>query len=205
MGKSKQQQVFTFTAEELKEYQQKNLATAMAVCLEYHEKLRQKEIKDFPRRVLHNTKLLLKKYHSFKQMADRAIFDPECSEDEEIRQIVDLMDGKSKNDLRVHSIQKNALTTKTIMAHVDQALFEFQIDCEIYAKVGQMDWIRRYRTIDGLYIQFPPKTVAQIAEEENMSERSVFRDRDAACDKLSGYLWGVASLRGFLLAENVSL
>lgn len=204
MGKE-QPRTISFTEEELKEFQTKSMATAMAVCLEYHEKLRQKDITEFPKRVLHNTKLLLKKYHSFKSMAEHAIYTPEGTQDEEIKQIIDLMGCKSHDDLQIHSIRKNAVTTKTIMAHVDRALFEFQIDCEIYAKTGQPDWLRRYRVIDGLYIQFPPKTASQIADEEGMSERSVFRDRDAACDKLSGYLWGVASLRGFLLAENVSL
>lgn len=201
MGKNMQRTV-TFTEQQLKEYQTQSLATAMAVCLDYHEKLRQKEIREFPKRILHNTKLLLRKYRSFKTMADHAIYAPEDTKDEEIRKIIDLMGNKSREDLRIRSIQKNAITTKTIMAHVDRALFEFRIDCEIYAKTGQPDWLRRYRVIDGLYIQFPPMTVQQIAEEEHVSERSVFRDRDAACDKLSGYLWGVASLRGFLMAET---
>ena len=203
MGKNTQQQTFTFTAAELREYQMQSMATAMAVCLDYHEKQRQKEIKEFPKRVLHNTKLLLRKYRSFKSMAEHAIYVPGNTQDEEIMKIIDLMDSKSSEGLRIQSIQKNAVTTKTIMAHVDQALFEFRIDCEIYAKTGQPDWLRRYRVIDGLYIQFPPMTVSEIAEAENLSERSVFRDRDAACDKLSGYLWGVASLRGFLMAETV--
>ena len=204
MGKSKW--TIVFTEEELKEFQTKSLATAMAVCLDYHEKLRQKEIREFPKRVLHNTKLLLRKYRSFKTMADHAIYSPDQAEDDEMQQMADLMSGKVRaGELEIHSIKKNAITTRTIMAHVDRALFEFRIDCEAYAKMGQPDWMRRYRTIDGLYIQFPPKTIAQIAEEESVSERSVFRDRDAACDKLSGYLWGVASMRGFLMAESVNL
>lgn len=198
-----QQKTYTFTEKELQEMQEKNMAVAMAACLEYHEKLRQKEIRDFPKRVLHNTKLLLKKYRSFKSMAENAVYSPRQTADDEMRQIIDLMGHRYREEeLEIHSIRRNAITTRTIMAHVDRALFEMRIDCEIYAKTGMTDWLRRYRTIDGLYIQFPPKTVAQIAEEEDVSERSVFRDRDAACDKLSGYLWGVAGMRRFLLAEN---
>lgn len=200
MGKN--QRKYTFTEDELIEIQRGNMITCMAACLDYHEKLRQKEIREFPKRVLHNTKLLLRKYRSFKTMAEHAIYSPGQTEDEKMKQIMDLMSQRSEYDVR--SIRKNAITTKTIMAHVDQALLEFRIDSEMYAKVGQNDWLRRYNVIDGLYIQFPPKTVSQIAEEQHINERTVFRDRDAACDKLSGYLWGIASLRDFLLVENVS-
>ena len=55
--------------------------------------------------------------------------------------------------------------------------------------------MRIYRVIKGLYLDAEPKTAADIAEEEHITERTVFRDVKAACKRLAILFFGIYGFR----------
>ena len=54
--------------------------------------------------------------------------------------------------------------------------------------------MRKYRVIMGLYIQDEKLDYADLAERENVVERTIYRDASDACKMLAPYLFGVDAI-----------
>ena len=140
---------------------------------------------------LRNTKLLLKNYRNFKDHAANAVFEAETKEDP-MQVIEDLMmPGKTVN-YRVESIKASAMKTVTIVRHIDAMLGLYKKSCFQY---GSEEDERRWRVINGLYISDNRTSVAELAEIECVGERTIYKDIDAACERISILIFGVDGIR----------
>ena len=66
---------------------------------------------------------------------------------------------------------------------------------ETYCNQGDNEALKRgLRIIKAMYIDENTKSVEQIAAQENVSARQVYRDHDAAVDKISMLMFGIDAL-----------
>lgn len=79
-----------------------------------------------------------------------------------------------------------------ILDHVDTMLGVYKKQCENSVDPEES---RRYRVIEGMYLTEKPKTVAELAEEEHVTERTIFRDRDIAYKRLAILFFGIDGVR----------
>lgn len=160
-------------------------------ALETLEKERQRESREMSDRRLRNTKLLLRNYRVIKEHADNAVYEAETEEDP--LQIMEdlMMPGRSSN-VFVESIKRSAARTATIVRHIDTMLRLYQIYCYQY---GTNEDTRRWRVIDGLYISDERMTVPELAEQEGVVERTIYKDIDVACERISALMFGIDGIK----------
>lgn len=151
---------------------------------EYELKQRAKCVKSRHDRRLRNTRLLLKHYNYFKDHVDNAIYSIE-----QINAIdaLDEIDGQN-SDMYIKSIKKSASLTHVIMSHV-KAMVDLY-ECFALRK-GESEQ-RRLRVLKACY--FEQLSVNDILENEHISERTYFRDRDDAINTLSSMIFGIESV-----------
>lgn len=143
-------------------------------------------------RRLRNTKLLLSNYRMFKAHAENAVYTvDEASED--AYDIIDLMSDRFSNgNMFVESIKQSVARTVTIVHHINAMLGLYEVYC---GSTGNPEDARRWDIISGLYIEDPPKTVKQLAYEHSVTERTVYRDIDDACEKIAALIFGIDGIR----------
>lgn len=159
---------------------------AIACYLEESEKSRKSQ---YDKR-LRNTKLLLKNYRELVAHSQNAVFEASRTNDDDLYDILDAMGGMNGR-IYVNSIKASAIRTSLIISHVNEMLKIYQILCE---RSGVPEDMRRFRVINALYIQENPKTREQIAEEENVDKRTIFRDVNVAVEKLTSLIFGIDGL-----------
>ena len=158
---------------------------ASTKVLESLEKERSKYRKGLYDRRLRNTKLLLKNYRTFLSHCTSAIYDKQQS----ALEILDSADDCLYNEkLYVDSIKRSVDRTAIILSHIEKMVRVYEILCN---ESKSPEDIRRYRVIHGFYISDDPKSIEDLAEEENVQIRTVYRDIDAACDTLTGLFFGI--------------
>lgn len=144
-------------------------------------------------KVLNSAKTLIINYRRFKEMAANAVYDNHTTTDEELKEILELMQLNFRNkDFEILSIKEKTLRTRMIIDHVDTMLEVYRNQCMLAPEPEES---RRYRVIKGLYLDEVPKSIAEIAEEENIDKRTVFRDRDTAYKRLAILFFGIDGLR----------
>lgn len=142
-----------------------------------------------------NTKLLLRNYRRLNKYYENAIFTSEDAEetDESFESIMRGA-GRAGNDkIFVESIQKNYITTKIIMAHVNKMLECYEIMCK---RSKRQDDARHWRVLEGLYIADDYTTAAEIARREHIDKKTVYRDIDKCVADLTALFFGVAGIDG---------
>lgn len=141
---------------------------------------------------LRNTRLLLKNYRAFKGHATGAIDNAKRIKESAI----DILDGLDENsfddDLYIESISRSQQRTIIIVNHIEEMINYYRISCE---ESGRPEEMRRYRVIMGTYIDPERKSAEQIAGEEHIERRTVYKDINAAIKPLSALIFGVDSLR----------
>ena len=158
----------------------------------YQQEHREAE-KGRQKRVLNSAKTLMQNYRRFKAMSYNAVYDYERVSDDELREVLELMNGNFRSkEFEILSIKEKSVRTKMILDHVDTMLEVYKKQCELSTDLEES---RRYRVIEGLYMNEKPKTVADLAEEEHVTERTVFRDRDIAFRRLAILFFGIDGLR----------
>nr|DAL85263.1 MAG TPA: Mga helix-turn-helix domain [Caudoviricetes sp.] len=145
-------------------------------------------------RRLHNTKLLLRNYQMLTKHCEHAVYDLDTAEEEmSPGDIFELMNEFSyDDDLYVESIKKSAARTRIIMEHVNRMLGIYEVYC---AGSKREDFKRHYRVIYGLYLAPAPTTANQLAKEENIDKRTVYKDIDAACEILTALIFGIDGMK----------
>jgi hypothetical protein len=138
---------------------------------------------------LRNTRLLLRHYREMLAHSESSIYDATYAADEDLRDIMDLMSGAES--LRVESIRASAVRTRIIVDHVREALDIFQILAERSKKPEEL---RRCRIVRALYIDDGQRTVDEVAEAESVDARTVYRDVEAACERLTALIFGIDGL-----------
>lgn len=164
-------------------------AAAIEAMEREQEKYRQKQY-DWK---YHNTKLLLRNYRRLKKYFENAVFSEEDAEeaDESFEGIMRGASRAASEKVFVESIQKNYITTKIIMTHVNKMLEVYEIMCK---RSGRKDDARHWRVLEGLYISDDYTTAEKIAKRENIDKRTVYRDVDICVEDLTALLFGVGGI-----------
>ena len=140
-----------------------------------------------------NTKLLLRNYRRLNAYYQNAIFSIEDAEeaDESFEDIMRSMGRPADEEIFVESIQKNYLATRIIMTHVNKMLDCYQIMCE---RSNRQDDKRHWRVLEGLYLSENYTTAEQIAKQEHIDKRTVYKDIDVCAADLTALFFGVGGI-----------
>lgn len=141
----------------------------------------------------HNTKLLLRNYRRLNKYYENAIFNSEDAEeaDESFEGIMRGLGRAANEKIFVESIQKNYITTKIIMTHVNKMLECYEIMCK---RSSRQDDARHWRVLNGLYIADDYTTATEIAKREHIDKRTVYRDVDICAADLTALFFGVGGI-----------
>lgn len=140
-------------------------------------------------RRLHNTKLLIENYRTFKIHAEKSVFSAaDCEES-----IVDILSMMSDRDFlkaenTVASIRESAVRTVIMVRHIEAMVETYKVLCE------QSGEERKYRAVYYLYIADEAKTIEAIAKEEYVDKSTIYRDIQSAIDALSSLIFGVNTI-----------
>jgi hypothetical protein len=161
---------------------------AAKVALEEYRKKALRDKEERRNKRLHNTKLLLRIYRELKAHSDSAIYSiDQCDED-----VYDVLEEIARESgaggMEISSIKSSVARTRLIIEHIDKMLDMYSQRCGMSKKPEDY---RRCRVIDRLYLADPGNTAQEIAEAENIDLRTVYKDVDAACEKLSAYIFGI--------------
>lgn len=165
--------------------------TAAQVAIKTIEKERKKRRAEQPDRRLQNTRLLLRNYRLFKAHSENAVFDA-IQLDESVYDILDMMANRSSDTNIVQSIKDSVAKTALIVEHIKTMLQLYEVFCY---QSGNPEDPRRFRVINGLWISDTPLSVGQIAEQENVAERTIYRDIDIACERIAALIFGIDGIR----------
>lgn len=140
-----------------------------------------------------NTKLLLRNYRRLNAYYQNAIFSIEDAEeaDESFEDIMRSMGRPADEEIFVESIQKNYLATRIIMTHVNKMLDCYEIMCE---RSNRQDDKRHWRVLEGLYLSENYTTAEQIAKQEHIDKRTVYKDIDVCAADLTALFFGVGGI-----------
>lgn len=156
---------------------------------------KQKSIKEWHDKRLFNTKLLLRNYRALNEHINSAVFESEKIDGyikESAEDILDLMWQTNDSDVVVNSIKQSVERTKIIMAHVDMMLDLYETFC---MKSSKDEDCRRWRVTKAMYISPEITTAEKIAESEHIDKRTVYRDIDAAVERISALIFGINGLK----------
>lgn len=143
-------------------------------------------------RRLHNTRLLLKNYRLFKKHASDAIFNAKQAKESAIDILDGLDDAMLDDSTYVDGIKKSQQRTIVILQHIDEMLRYYKAICE---QSGKPEEMRRYRVIMAMYIDDERTTAQQIAEKENVENRTIYKDITNAVKPISALIFGIDSIK----------
>lgn len=162
---------------------------AARVAIEMWEKEKKKEVRNRVDRRLRNTKLLMDNYRSFVAHVRYAVFDSQSAYEESAIYILDMMDSSDGVDsVAIESIKRSTARTAVIVSHIDEMLKVYKLMCESSRKPEDL---RRFRIISALYIDNDQLSILDIADAEHVDQRTVYRDRDIAFERLSALFFGI--------------
>lgn len=159
---------------------------ASKTALDVYTKQLEKEKKRRRDRRLRDTKRLMKSYREIKIHAGDAIASLSEVVSEDYEFFKELMEDNSTVD--VGAIVRSKARSAIMLNHIDAMLRTYEIICLTSKKPEEQ---RRYRVLEAMYIKEEPEHVEDIADRENIDVRTVYRDLDAACEKLSALLFGI--------------
>lgn len=141
----------------------------------------------------HNTKLLLRNYRRLNEYYRNAVFNTGGAEeaDEDFEDVMRSMGRPADEEIFVESIQRNYITTKIIMTHVNKMLDCYQIMCE---RSSRQDDARHWRVLEGLYLADDYTTAEEIARREHIDKRTVYKDIDVCAADLTALFFGVGGI-----------
>ena len=165
-------------------------ATAAVRAIERERKAYRKKQYDWK---YHNTKLLLRNYRRLNAYYQNAVVsrDNAGEADVDFEDIMRSMGRPADEEIFVESIQKNYITTRIIMAHVNKMLECYQIMCE---RSNRKDDKRHWRVLEGLYLTEDYTTAEEIAKRERIDKRTVYKDIDICAADLTALFFGVGGI-----------
>lgn len=135
------------------------------------------------------TKQILSAYRRLKVTLDEEV---RFTEEEEIelrwKFIEDLMgsDDFCKPEKIVNDFEKKRQEDLYSIRQVEKAARLFKRECERAGAESE----RRYRELEAMYLSEEPHTVAQIAEMENIAEKTVYKDLGICYIAMSQFMLG---------------
>lgn len=166
--------------------------TGARVAMQALEKEKSKMKKSRYDRRLRNTKLLLRNYRMFKEHTKNAVFETTDLDGNAIDILDTIYEYSGTDDLYVESIKRSVERTSIILTHVRDMIGLYESYCMNSLKPEDQ---RRYRVIESLYISNNPLTIKEVAIQESIDERTVYRDVDLACERLSALIFGIDGMK----------
>lgn len=139
------------------------------------------------------TKKMLSSYRRIKAtLSDEEEFSEEEKIDLRWKFIKDLMgnarDTVSKSERVIKDGEKRRQEDLYCIYRIEKATEMYREECE---KSGSEEAKRRYRELSMMYLEENTYTVQEIAEIENISDKTVYKDLGIACGIVSVYLFGI--------------
>lgn len=94
--------------------------------------------------------------------------------------------------LYIESIKRTTERTAIISCHIDEMMKIFEILCHQSDVAGDA---RRYRVVKALYFRELGRSVEEIAEDEFVDRRTIYRYINIACERLSALFFGIDRLQ----------
>ena len=152
--------------------------------------MKEAELKDKQRQKdkwLHDTKRLMTHYREIKLHARDAISTLSEMMSEDSDEFFEMLMDPRK-EVSVEAIVRSKSQSRCILSHIDAMLKTYE---EIAYASNRAEEIRKYKILKALCIDDPPSTVQELAEQEQIHERTVYKDLDQACKNMSVLLFGV--------------
>lgn len=133
---------------------------------------------------------------SYRRMKATLYEEREFTEEEKIelrwKFIEDLMSNSnalvSKSEAIITDEEKKRQENMYCIQCIENAVRLYGEECD---KSSSEEGKRRYRELYAMYIADTPSTVPELAEEENISEKTVYKDLGIACSIIAVYLLGM--------------
>lgn len=140
-----------------------------------------------------NIKLTLRKYREIVRYVDKAVYEASQEDDDfTLQDLLVLMSGDRNRTFRVDSIRDSVAKSKIMVDHMNKMLDDYRVLCEHSDKAEDK---RRYRVLYNTYIASEEKSPEEIAQEEFVDKSTVYRDIDAAAERLTVLFFGVDGLK----------
>lgn len=162
-------------------------AGAKAAIDKYNQE-KQERLKTRYDRRLRNTEILLRNYRTFVVHKNEAVY----SSSKAVEILDELDSYEFEDEMYVESIKKSRERTAIIVTHVDKMLNVFRFMCDSNPRPEES---RKYKTIYALYIDEKQKTPEEICTEMSVNQRTLYRDRKAGIQFLSGLLFGIDGIK----------
>lgn len=137
-------------------------------------------------RRLRDTRRLLRHYREIKAHAEDAITSLAEMKDEDYDFFQAFV--TERNSVDVGAIVTSKARSAIMIAHIDAMLLKYQ---QIAYASNRLEEIRRYNVLEGMYISDSGDSAEDIAIRENINVRTVYKDLDSACARLSALLFGI--------------
>ena len=139
------------------------------------------------------TKKMLSSYRRMKAtLSEEAVFTEEEKIELRWKFIEDLMGNSisqaGKSEQGAIDSEKKRQENLYCIHCIESAVRLYGEECE---KSSSEEGKRRYRELYSMYISDTPSTVQEIAAEENVSEKTVYKDIGIACSIIAVYLLGM--------------
>jgi predicted DNA-binding protein (UPF0251 family) len=154
-------------------------------ALEVYTKKKEQERRARIDKRFRDTKRLMRSYREIKIHAADAIASLAEVADEDYEFFHNLMED---DNIDVQAIIRTKARSAIMLTHIDAMLQAYEIIC---SKSKKPEDQRRYRVLESMYLKDEQMTVSEIAERENIDTRTVYKDIDAACEKMSALLFGI--------------
>lgn len=159
---------------------------ASKTALDVYTKQKEKEKKHRKDRRLRDTKRLMRSYREIKIHAGDAIASLAEVVNEDYEFFKCLMEDSDTID--VGAIVRSKARSAIMLTHIDAMLQAYEVIC---LNSNKPEEHRRYRVLEAMYLKDPQMPVKKIAELESIDARTVYKDLDAACEKMSALLFGI--------------
>jgi len=164
--------------------------TGVQAAFEYSNKEKSERLRKKYDRRLHNTKLLLKEYRTFKAHVKGAVY--KSSDLRPIDILDELDDDFITGQAYVESIKSSTERTLVIVEHIDTMLEVFREICQRSKKLEQ---VRRCNIIFDMYINGDVTNIEEVARKYSIDIRTVYRDIDKVLPTLTVLFFGVDGLK----------
>lgn len=135
----------------------------------------------------------LSSYRTMKKLLAKGKYEPIEQAEMRWKFMEDLMSNNFRIDPdRVITEEEKRIQENTYAVYrIENALAMFESECKA---MKNEERFRRYRILREKFIDGEPKTVAEMANAENIAERTVYKDINIAVDIMAIYIYGAVDI-----------
>ena len=177
----------------VRESKQIDVAEIARVAVAEYEQVEAKKRKDVEKRYIGYTRKALEGFRALKaSIADEKSMTIDEVDYKRFEFLKDLMDPREIQTTRKFEGEaKIRIENRFYVKKIEMALSYLKKEIEAF---GSEEMERKYRVVMAMYINKKRLTPREIAENENINERTVYKDVTAICKILSIYLYGFQAI-----------